>query len=306
MIEKYLNPNLVKIRLYDHNLPGFSIGSLDNWDNIKKSEIYLLDINVVLEEITIPKSFEFRKGNYIYKDSVWYYQRKIGPIEVNYSYSEISKVFTYYPGFIGKIPFIYNSFYPLGYEVSNIIIYELYKFGYIAIRSCAFRFNKKNFLLISPSFNGKSMLLDFLVNKENAEYIAEDLVFISKDCLVGVPWDSHNYGRNSGINTKSKKALDKVEDKIDYLIWFNVSDQELVQKTDLSIKNIYSYPLLESISYFGKSLSSAMMYFHNDYDVNNVIDIFTGFLSDTKILNLRTNGYNTESIMSLLRELSNE
>lgn len=288
-----LKNQLITITLPDKDIVHFTIGNTNTWSMEKSAS--LLNITVKKGNIAVPDVYEFRKGNYLLSKNIWYYTRNIGPQNYAFSYDTLLNELTYNSGILYKFPFIFNSFYPLGYELSNIIFRKLYKIGFLVLRGSAFVLNDKNYLFMSPSLNGKTTLIKTLSSREDFTYISEDIVFVKDQTMYGVPLDSHNYGRKSNYDWRHeiKNVATKVEG-IDYIINYRVSDKDLVESSILN-----KYALVENMLYEHKTMASAMAYYEN-FDPSVLYDNADKYFHGVPIYNLYTNGYNTEKVISLL------
>lgn len=295
-------PSIIELDFVNSGIPSrFILGSLSNWE---KSAVgdgdYLINMKIECKNFDVPNSWNFRKGWYFIKDGYWYYHRVIGPINLKYRYSPTHNEFLYYPPILGRIPFIYNSFYPVGTEISNIIIYQMIKKGFLPLKATAFLYEGKTFLLIAPSYNGKTTLLRNLLRESDCTvFISEELVFLSEEHLVGVPpynvsWRDSNKGFILDEKSSSLKST-----LPDYVLYYHVSLEDSCKPC----KNIPEYPFSEIITYFYESMVSSIMYFEGKNPVLGMQNLYKVLQSKTSFYQVSTNGYNSKKLIEYLDEI---
>lgn len=296
-------PKIFKLNIGKGPLPPkFLLGSLSNWCLFdKKDGNYLVDLKVTCQNFNVPTSWDFRKGWYFFKNHSWYYQRFVGSLELKYRFDPINCEFLYYPRLVGKIPFIYNAFYPVGTEISNIISYQMIKKGYLPLKASAFIYKGTTFLLIAPSYNGKTTIVrDLLEKNSDAVFISEDLVFLSKSCMIGVPPLNVKWRRaNKGFVTDSSNSVFK-SPLPKYVIYYNVSSLNFLKQC----KDLPKYPFSEIIAYFSESMVSSILYSDESTPLNNIHqDIYKNLKYRTTFYRISTNGYNSRKFIEYLDEI---
>lgn len=285
----------------DVPLGKFYLGSLSNWTLASTSDKeYMVELKVGCEDFDIPKKWDFRKGWYFVKDGVWYYHRKFGIFSLKTRFNPKENTFHYFPRILGKMAFVYNGFYPIGVEVSNILMYQFLKKGFVVLKASAFYYKSKVFLLIAPSYNGKTTIVKEVISSaKNGKYISEEVLFLSEDRLIGLPpsnvsWRDSN--RDFILDT-DEMFLDV--GKPDYVLFYTVGSSDSLQYNFC----LPEYPILESYFYFSESMVSAIMYYEDNIKSANLVKITDRVLSESKLYKITTNGYNSERFFNYLDEI---
>lgn len=174
---KDIIPSLVSLETNLTGLPGFYLsGDFDFYPGVKRPNKFHFKI-FNDDTITPPRNYDFRNGYFKKSAEVWYYERKLGPVRLAFTYNPKEKTF-YYNQLYRQVPFEVGFIFPLGRHIADIINLQLFLSGYILFRGCSFQFKGENYCVMAPAFNGKTTLVTEVLEK-GGKYISEDVLVIN-------------------------------------------------------------------------------------------------------------------------------
>jgi len=253
-----ISPNIVEI--HSNYLPkkGFAIckynreynKSLFEYSKTKSEYVYKCKKN----EIKIPKKNDGHYQYYFLNNDVIYYERKLGPMTLKFSYDLISKTFNF-DKINTIIPFEIGQIWPIGLHLSNIISVDLLmNRNLLLIHGAALEYNDRTICILSPSRTGKTSLINSLI-KKGAKYISEDIILTDGKKVYLIPPNNNSFFHN----TKNLIDISKMDSKIDELVFvtINKGGELYDKKILLSLLNLYSNRIpyemdkfIQSIFYF--------------------------------------------------------
>lgn len=176
-IYKNIIPGLVSIDTSRNHFPGFSFS--DNLNFYSLAARQKKHYKVIVEEIKIPKTFEFRNAYYLKHNDCWYYERKIiGVFSLKFKYDPLEKVFTVNRWYL-KIPFPLGGIMPFGKHLADFISLDLFLSGFVIFQGSAVSYRGKNICIVGPSFNGKTFAIAKIIENYQGKIIADDLLAIN-------------------------------------------------------------------------------------------------------------------------------
>lgn len=171
---KNITPGLISFDTFLTKLPGFYYS--DNFNSYPETRKrgkfhYRVRIN---NDIKIPKEYDFRDAFFIKSKNIWYYERKLGPISLKFCFDPSKKTFSF-NRIYALVPFLIGDIFPVGLHISDFINLDLFLAGITTFKGCAYNYNNKNVCILAPSNNGKTRLIEKVLEK-NGRYIAEDII----------------------------------------------------------------------------------------------------------------------------------
>ena len=159
---------------------------------------------VIKKKIDLPDTYDFRKGYYYKSGHSWFYDRSFFRISLRMEYNTKTKTFYSNKAF-HLIRFGIGGILPLGKHIADVINIDLFEGGLDIVRGCAYQIGDVTSCIISPSFNGKTTLINSFMEK-GASYIAEDILVMNLDKGIVYPTSAlaKNYGRRNNISTYTK------------------------------------------------------------------------------------------------------
>jgi len=176
-IYKNIIPGLVSIDTSRNHFPGFSFSENLNFYplTVRQKKHY----KVIVEDIKIPRTFEFRNAYYFKHDGCWYYERKvIGVFSLKFKYDPLEKVFTVNRWYL-KIPFPLGGIIPFGKHLADFISLDLFLSGFVIFQGSAVSYRGKNICIVGPSFSGKTFAITKTIESCQGKIIADDLLAIN-------------------------------------------------------------------------------------------------------------------------------
>lgn len=173
---KNITPGLISFDTSLTKLPGcYYSDNFNSYSKIsKRSQFhYRVFIN---DDITIPQKYDFRDAFFIKSKNKWYYNRKLGPINLKFCFDPAKKTFSFNRIYT-LVPFLIGDVFPVGLQISDFINLDLFLAGITTLKGCAYNYNHKNVCVLAPSNNGKTRLIEKVLEK-NGRYIAEDIVLL--------------------------------------------------------------------------------------------------------------------------------
>jgi len=178
---KDIIPNLVSFDTDLKHLSGCYLSTnFDFYGEIKNKNRFHYKI-IINNDFEIPRIYDFRSAYYYKKDKFWYYQRNIYSLILKFGFDSKNKIF-YVNKLYTFIPFTMGGVFPPGNLITDLISLELFLNGITIIKGCSFKINDKIVIILAPSFNGKTQLINSVL-KKGGQYIAEDIIaydFIQK------------------------------------------------------------------------------------------------------------------------------
>lgn len=173
---KNIVPGLISLDALFGRLPGFYYS--DNFNSYlgvrKKSRFhYRIFVN---DKIQVPRRYDFRDAFFLKLNNKWYYQRKLGPINLKFCFDPAERTFSFNRSYL-LVPFLIGDVFPVGLVISDFINLDLFLAGMTTFKGCAYHYNQKNICVLAPSNNGKTTLIKEVLRR-GGRYIAEDIVLL--------------------------------------------------------------------------------------------------------------------------------
>jgi len=184
MTFKNIIPDLVSLETKLKRLNGCYLAeSFDLFPPVKKKSRFHYQV-IIDDNINPPRDFDLQNGYYFKKKHYWYYQRRIfGPFYLRFCYNQKNRVLRFNRLF-RLVPFEIGRIQPIGKHLADLISVELFLEMKIVSAGVAFTYKNKCFVLVAPSFNGKTTVLNYALAR-GGSYIAENVVVLDlKNKLV--------------------------------------------------------------------------------------------------------------------------
>ena len=194
------------------------------------------------DDIKIPQKYDFKDAFFIKSENRWYYERKLGPIKLKFCFDPAKKTFSFNRIYT-FIPFPIGDIFPVGLQISDFINLDLFLSGITSFKGCAFNYNHENMCVLAPSNNGKTRLLEKVLEK-NGRYIAEDVVLLDLQENIVYP------------NTIRSNIFAKKADR-----WLRDLGSEKLITEPQRVSEIFLIQNVTSKRYFPKN-KSIYSYFH--------------------------------------------
>lgn len=175
---KYKNivPGLISIDTFLNKINGFSFSENLNFYPLTTKLKY--HYRVLVDDIVIPESYDFRNAYYYKYNNCWYYEKKLfWFLSLKFKFEPIINTFTVNKLYL-KIPFQIGRIVPFGKHMADLINLDLFLNGQIIFQGAAVSYNDRNICIIGPSNNGKTSALAKIIEEYNGRVIADDLVII--------------------------------------------------------------------------------------------------------------------------------
>lgn len=259
---KNIIPSLLSFDTDLKTINGFYLSG--NLDFFPKTEVpHKFHYRIIRkEDIKIPPIYDFRKGYYLKEGKFWYYHRKIGLFDLKFCFDVVNKIFYLNKRYL-MVPVHIGGIIPAGQLISEIINIEIFLNGFTMFKGMAFEYKKKLYSILAQSFNGKTSLLNYILEK-GGKYCAEDIIIINFEKKTIFPTSPHifNFFRNinqkMGRNLKNNFILEPR--KIDKLILVqNSTNPDYHPKK----KSLLDYFILTSFTTFNNPLVRAYIFEEN-------------------------------------------
>ncbi len=149
--------------------------------------------------IIIPKTFDFRNGDYIIKENTIYYQRKLLPnVGFIFSYNLNNKTFCFNK--IYKYHFVnIGDILTMGRHIFHVIEYDLLMQSKFILLSAGVVAKQGSMLLLSPNMTGKTTYIANILKNTSSRYLSENFTVIDTkhSDLYGISPIFKNKGRKS-------------------------------------------------------------------------------------------------------------
>lgn len=205
---KNIVPGLLTFDTKLNRITGFSISNNLNFFQPSSSRSkYHYKIRID-SHIIVPTDYDFSCGYYRKKNNCWFYERKIlGRFSIKFMYDIKQRLFTF-NRLYSLIPFQIGGIYPVGQLISDVVRADMFVNKVLVILGMAVTYNKKNYCVIAPSFNGKTTLVKNIL-EQGGKYIADNLVILDLEKNIAYP-TAHTgrvYGRI--VNQQVDTLLDR-------------------------------------------------------------------------------------------------
>lgn len=174
---KNIIPHLVTLETKLNKIKGFYFSEVPSiYGSVSKRNLFHYKV-LINNDITIPNDYDFRNGHYYKKGNVWFYKRRIGFFTLKFCFDTEHRIFSF-NRIYSYIPFEVGHIYPPGRHLADMIVLELFLKGFVFIRGCAARYKGKNFAFVAPSYNGKTSLIEYIID-HRGKFISEDFIILN-------------------------------------------------------------------------------------------------------------------------------
>lgn len=171
-------PDLVSLKTDQTSIPGFYLSEDFTFFGEAGQKSYPFEYSLFIDNFfEVPEEYDLRSGYFSRLGDIWYYSRKLGPIEFKFSFNQKTRECRVNSLFM-RVPFELGGVLPAGRLLSDIITLDLFLKGYHVFYGCAVKWPKKGATcLIGYGYNGKTSFVIKSIEK-GAAYIAEDLLVL--------------------------------------------------------------------------------------------------------------------------------
>ena len=249
MMYKNIIPSLLSLEINTKLFKKFNLSdNFDFYPAIKNENKFHYTI-VIDDNINVPDDYDFRNGHFYKKGNIWYYKRKIGFFTLKFSYNLKNKIFAFNKIYF-LIPFEIGHIWPVGRHIFDLINLDLFLNGYIFIRGCAVNYKNSTTAFIGPSFNGKTSLIESIIDK-GGKYISEEYFILdikTKNIFPSSCLTAHGRLNNLNLNRKlNDKNIIKEKVYLDKLVLFLNKKNIIYVHTK---KDIFDFIILRSLYFF--------------------------------------------------------
>ena len=232
------------------------------------------------------------------KTNLWYKRKLAAFVSLHLSYEQYEKQFKFNTP-LSLLPFEVGGLMPAGKIIADFINYELFLMNYIVLRACAFKINNTTIIIVAPGFNGKTSVIEKVLNS-GGKYIAEDLIVWSpeKECVWGTAAFAKNFGRKENKSIVSKLTKNNIlSGPIAYdTIYFAYNSTIKSEHND--VKNLVSYLFVNSMFFLNNNFVKLAMFQNNEADrVLSRLTQMSQFLETSKIKHFNVINWDWEKII---------
>jgi len=253
-----ISPGILEIHTNFLPIRGFSICKYNQKYNSELLKNYTSGAEYIykckINDVNIQNLFYPSYQYYYYKKGWYIYTRKIGFLQLKFSYNPKTKTFKT-NRLNALIPFEFGQIWPIGLHLSNIIAVDfLLEKNLLFIHGSALEYKNKIICIFSPFRTGKTTLIQNML-KKGAKYMSDDVVLTDGKKIYLIPPNSQKlFDFIDLYNSKKEGEISE--------ILFNISIKKQIQSkvdTALSLLRIYS----KRIPYESDKFIQAILYYHN-------------------------------------------
>ena len=259
---KNIIPHLVSIETELDKINGFYLcDDFNMYESIKIKNDFHYKV-AVSNNIVIPPDYDFRNGHYFKKGDTWYYSRKVGFITLKLSYNITKRIFTYNKAY-SYLPFEIGHIFPPGRHLADLIVSDLFLKDYFFIRGCAAHYHGKNMVFIAPSYNGKTSLIEKIID-QGGKFISEDYIILESKTMSIFPTPCLNTDSrlvNSRLRNKLLKnnIITHVSHADKFVFYYNRSTVKQAKNK----KTLISFLILRSMFFFESDFIKSYIFKQN-------------------------------------------
>lgn len=259
---KNIIPHLVSIKTGVDKINGFYLcDDFNMYASTDTKNNFHYEVNIS-NDIVIPYDYEFRNGHYFKKGDTWYYKRKVGFITLKLSYNITKKIFTYNRAY-SYLPFEIGHILPPGRHLADLIVSDLFLKDYFFIRGCAANYHGKNMVFIAPSYNGKTSLIEKIIDR-GGKFISEDYIIFEPKTMSVFPTPCLNTDSrlvNERLRNKLLKdnIITQVSQADKFVFYYNRSGV----KQSKNKKTLLSFLILRSMFFFESDFIKSYIFKQN-------------------------------------------
>lgn len=230
---KTIIPDLVSLDTDLNYLKGFITNSNLNFFKPTKDKQKFHYKIIIDNNFKVDHNYSFRNAYYwCNNQGVFFYERKIFNLFfLKFKYDSNKKTFTVNKNIL-KTPFQIGGVFTFGSILSNLLALDLFLSDYLMVKGFAFQYKNKNYSIIAPSFNGKTVFLKKILEK-NAKYISGDLLVLDIQKKEVFP-----FGDDGGI-------IDKLRDKNNKKYYYKQNKESKITKPVKTDKQYFVFNQLE-------------------------------------------------------------